>query len=249
MVEPVADERPLVMSYLLMRKFVGAIGVLLPFVLMIGNAIIGRTLEPSMSGYYYTPMRNVFVGALWALGIFLISYNGWDRGDKVVTDIAGISAIGISLCPTTPADNPTATQVTVGDIHLGFACAAFAMLALMSLRFAKREPTPATGLTLWQRIGYAFGFTPPGVSAATPVEIVIYRVSGLVIAICIVLFPVLAGAGSYSLLILEVIMLVAFGVAWFVKGTTLPGKAARAAVAQRRAEGGETRTTAGVGNG
>jgi hypothetical protein len=55
-----------------------------------------------------------------------------------------------------------------------------------------------------------------------------------VIAICIALFYPLSGSGSYSLTILETIMLVAFGAAWFVKGTTLPGKAARAA-AQRRA--------------
>jgi hypothetical protein len=32
-----------------------------------------------MSAYYYTPMRNIWIGALCALGIFLIAYDGWDR--------------------------------------------------------------------------------------------------------------------------------------------------------------------------
>jgi hypothetical protein len=224
----VANDRPLVMSYLQMRTFVGAIGVLLPFVLMIGNAVIGRTLQPSLSGYYYTPMRNVFVGALWALGVFLISYDGWDRVDEVITDIAGVCCIGVSLCPTTP-NNPTGTQSLVGDFHLAFACIVFAMLALMSLRFAKRVPTPKTGLTIWQRVEYALGFTPPGTSAATPAEIAVYRISGAVIVICIALFVPLSG-NSDSLLVLETIMLVAFGLAWFVKGTTLLGDARQAAV-------------------
>jgi hypothetical protein len=233
----VANDRPLVMSYLQMRTFVGAIGILLPFVLMIGNAVIGHTLQPSLSGYYYTPMRNVFVGALWALGIFLISYNGWDKADEAITDIAGVCCIAISLCPTTPS-HPTGNQSLVGDFHLVFAGTAFVMLALMSARFAKRVPTPATGLSIWQRIAYAFGFTPPGTSATTPVEIGVYRVSALVIAISAALFAPLSGADSYSLLVLETIMLVAFGTAWFVKGTTLLGDARRAAAARQAARVG-----------
>ena len=53
--------RPLVMSYLTMRKCVGGIGGLLPFVLLIGNELIGYGTEPSMSAYYY--MRCVTSGS------------------------------------------------------------------------------------------------------------------------------------------------------------------------------------------
>jgi hypothetical protein len=47
----------MVLSYLALRLFVGVTGVLLPWVLLIGNWALGDGTQPSMSGYYYTPMR------------------------------------------------------------------------------------------------------------------------------------------------------------------------------------------------
>ena len=150
-------DRPMVMSYMALRKFVGGIGVLLPFVLYAGNLIIGDGVQPSMSGYYYTPMRDVFVGALCALAIFLITYEGWNRADTVITNAAGICTVGTAWCPTAPV-NPTGHQAVVDIFHLSFGGLTFVTLAVMSLRFAKRTPTPA-GLSFWQRVRYAFGFT------------------------------------------------------------------------------------------
>jgi hypothetical protein len=207
---------PVVMSYLLMRRVIGMIAVLLPFALILVNWAIGHGTQPSLSGYYYTPMRNIFIGTLCAIGVFLISYNGYDLADRLVTDFAGLGAILVALFPTTPGHLPTAQQVLVGDFHLGFACADFALLAIMAFRFAKREPTPP-GLTLWERVKYAFGFTGPGTSTRPPWATVVYRVSGAVILICLILaFPL--SSVAYSLLVLETIILVSFGLSWFVKG-------------------------------
>jgi hypothetical protein len=111
----------------------------------------------------------------------------------------------------------------VGTFHLAFAAAVFLMLGLMSLRFATRTAMPP-GLPLRERIGYALGFTPPGRSTATAAEIGVYRVSGFVILIGVAIFYPMTKAGWDWLLVLEAVMLVAFGVAWFLKGTTLPGK-------------------------
>jgi hypothetical protein len=62
------ERNELIVSYMLLRQVVGWIGTLLPIVLIVGNAISSTTPRPgSMSGYYYTDMRNVFVGALCAL--------------------------------------------------------------------------------------------------------------------------------------------------------------------------------------
>src|SRR5277367_3747671 len=94
-------KNPVVLSYRQLRLYVGLIGVLLPVVLVIANWIDGYGIQPSLSGYYYTPMRNIFVGALWGIGVFLVAYNGYDREDGVITNIAGASAIAISLFPTT----------------------------------------------------------------------------------------------------------------------------------------------------
>lgn len=208
---------PLIMSYLLMRVLIGVIAVLLPFALILANWIIGHGVQSSVSGYYYTPMRNIFVGSLCAIGVFLISYDGYDLADRAITDAAGLCAICIACFPTTPAHQPTARQVLIGDLHLTFACTAFVLLSVMAFRFAKRQPTPQ-GLTWWRRVQYAFGFTRPGDSQALAWERVVYRVSGGVILACVILIYPLSNAAAHSLLVLETIMLVSFGLSWFVKG-------------------------------
>jgi len=208
---------PLIMSYLLMRVFIGVIAVLLPFTLILANWAIGHGFASSMSGYYYTPMRNIFVGTLCAIGVFLVSYDGYDLPDRIITDVAGLCTICIAFLPTTPAHQPTARQQLIGDLHLTFACSAFVLLSVMAFRFAKRQPTP-TGLTWWRRVQYAFGFTGPGDSQAPAWERVVYRVSGGVILTCVILVYPLSHAATYSLLVLETIMLVFFGLSWFVKG-------------------------------
>jgi hypothetical protein len=207
---------PLVISYLMMRLMIGVLAVLLPFVLIGVNWAIGHGFQPTLSGYYYTPMRNVFVGTLWAIGVFLVSYYGYDLADRLITDAAGVFAILVSLFPTTP-NRPTAGQVLIGDFHLGFACAAFALLSVMAFRFAKREPT-LPGLTRWQRLKYAFGFTGPGSSQSPLWARVVYRVSGAMILLCVVLCYPLSLVDEYAWLYLETIILVFFGLSWFVKG-------------------------------
>jgi hypothetical protein len=171
---------PVIMSYLLMRVLIGAIAVLLPFTLILVNWTIGHGFASSMSGYYYTPMRNIFVGSLCAIGVFLISYDGYDLADRTITDGAGLCTICIAFFPTRPAHQPTPQQVLIGDLHLTFACTAFVLLSVMAFRFAKRQPTPP-GLGWWRRAEYALGFTGPGESQSPAWERVVHRVSGAVI--------------------------------------------------------------------
>jgi hypothetical protein len=191
----------LVICYLLLRKIVGWIGMLLPFVLLIGNAIEGASRPDSMSGYYYTPMRNIFVGALCALGVFLIAYDGYDGMDKWITNIAGFGAIGVAFCPTKPSGPVSAAQNVAGDCHVVFAVGTFTALGLMALRFAKGEQAR--------------------------LETVGYYVCGSVIFACVLLavasnfLPSAVNANWPVLFILEATAVVAFGVSWFVKGGTI----------------------------
>jgi len=204
------------MSYLTQRLLIGLLAVLLPVAVVVIGWLMGYGVQPSISGYYYTPLRNVFVGTLCAIGVFLVSYNGYDLADRLITDLAGLCTICISFFPTVPVSGATAHQAFIGDIHLGFAGGAFCALALMSLRFAKREPTPA-GLPPWERVKYAFGFTKPGLSPAPRWELLTYRIAGVVIVLCVPLAFALTPL-TYSLLVIEWVMLTSFGVAWFVKG-------------------------------
>jgi hypothetical protein len=62
----------LVPSYLAIRRAIGAIGLILPLLLgPLGWLIFGVEIQDNMSSYYHTSLRDVFVGAMCAIGIFL----------------------------------------------------------------------------------------------------------------------------------------------------------------------------------
>src|SRR5262252_370496 len=93
-------ESSLVISYLALRQAVGIIGTSLPFVLVLGKFILeGPGIQPSISDYYYTVMRNVLVGSLCAIGVFLMSYRGYERKDDIAGDLACVFAIGVAIFP------------------------------------------------------------------------------------------------------------------------------------------------------
>jgi hypothetical protein len=91
----------LIVSYLFLRQTVGWIGTLLPIGLLVGSAISSTAPRPdSMSGYYYTDMRNIFVGALCALGVFLVAY---DDGTTTTARTPIRFAARASAAPMLPA--------------------------------------------------------------------------------------------------------------------------------------------------
>jgi hypothetical protein len=245
---PVRQRRPeeneLIISYMFLRKTVGWIGSLLPITLIISNMIFFTSSRPdSMSGYYYTGMRNVLVGALCALGVFLVAYAGYDEVDRWITNTAGFCAIGVAFFPTKPsvcaAHAPTcaapsvthlsAGQQTVGDIHLVFATVTFVALGLMALRFAKSAATPGDQ-DLMGRIRHGLGLARTGDDQRSPrkeARDVVYRASGFTILSCVALaalsnlLPASVKAKWPLLFIFEALAVFAFGVSWFVKGQTL----------------------------
>lgn len=103
----------MVTDFTALRAVIGGIAFLLVPVVYVGNWVlfthhIGDCFLPnpripgSLSGYYYTHMRGMFVGAMCAMGIFLAAYRGYDKRDNRFTTWAGIAAICIALSPTMP---------------------------------------------------------------------------------------------------------------------------------------------------
>ena len=55
----------------------------------------------SISPYYFSPwMGPVFVGSLFFIGAFLLGYRGLSRGENIAAGLAGVSAMGVALFPT-----------------------------------------------------------------------------------------------------------------------------------------------------
>lgn len=122
-----------------LRLGVGVIGVLLPLALPLGNWMAarlgGRTgadaWPGSMSGAYYTSTRDIFVGALCALGIFLIIYR-FNKLNDVMGTVAGCCAVGVALFPTAPP-GADATESPVAVLHFVFAALLLISMAVFCL--------------------------------------------------------------------------------------------------------------------
>ena len=192
-------------SYLALRKAVGWIGILLPFILMFGVFLIfkGEIIQESISHYYHTGMGDVFVGALCAVALFLFFYSGHDKWDDRAGNIAGLFAIGVAWFPATEVGQSDLT----GIIHFTFAALFFLTLALFSLfLFTRKGPNPTTQKLTRNKI---------------------YVICGLVMIACLVAIVIYLNfiqnenPESSFVYWAETVALIAFGVSWLTKGGTL----------------------------
>jgi hypothetical protein len=114
------------LTYLNVRYGIGIIGAALPLLLWIG----ARRLLHSMSAYYYTPMGDVFVGALVSIGVFLYLYKGFSSKENWALNAAGMLAVGIALVPTNATGEPHSTRSTT---HIVFAVLFFLCIAYVAI--------------------------------------------------------------------------------------------------------------------
>lgn len=203
-----------------LRRIIGYLGISLPMVLGLATIIDSYVdLQPSISHYYYTNMRDVFTGILSAVGLFLIRYKGFGnkhfwKNDNLLTNIAGYMAFGVALIPTNPEAGVAKIYTLVpidaqylGWIHYGFAAVLFIAFANLSIFV----------FTIGQK-------RDPGVPVSLFDENHIYRFCGILILSCIVLITLsgtLFPGFTHATYVFETISLFAFGISWLVKGRAL----------------------------
>jgi hypothetical protein len=124
-------QRHMAGTYFALRVGIATIGAALPIVLWLGGLLgEGESLLGSMSAYYYSGMRDVFVGALIAIGVFLYLYKGFSPAENVALNVAGIMAVGVALFPTADTGGPRGTTAT---LHGVFATVFFVAIAYVAL--------------------------------------------------------------------------------------------------------------------
>jgi len=201
----------LVLSYLGLRRAIGIIGTALPFVLAFGKIVLeGHGIRSSISSYYYTGMRDVFVGSLCAIAVFLMSYRGYERKDDIAGDLACIFAIGVALFPITPEYNATSQDKVIGAMHLICAALFFLTLAYFSLAlFRKTDPnkTPTRRKLQRNRVYTVCGYTILAAIATLAILALLPR-DALI-------------EGLDPVFWLESLAVVAFGVSWLTKGEAI----------------------------
>src|SRR5262249_27158090 len=185
---------------------VGVMAVLLPFVLFFGNwALTGNELESSISAYYHTPMGSVFVGVLWALAVFFLSYNykplpGFNWDNKVST-LVSVAALCVAVFPTTSdASVATRSEQNIGIVHMISAGVLFTLLAIFALVLFPRSSGTMTREKRRRNV--------------------LYRTCGVIMAVAILsMFPSQKAPDSWHLFLwLETLSVLAFGVSWLIKG-------------------------------
>jgi len=199
---------PAVHSFLVLRRVVGIIALLLPLTLILPWWAANHNLLPSsMSSYYYTGMRDIFVGALCAIGIINICCRGYDRQDTVFGILSGIFAMCVAFFPTTPDIGATHAQVVVGTIHIVCASLLFLSLAYFCF-FLFTMSAEGHEVTRRKRHRNRVYRICGGVILASVVSIVFFKV---------IHRPYLIGPIG-SMFCFETTALMSFGVAWMVKG-------------------------------
>ena len=107
-------------------------------------------LQPSISAYYFTPVRAVFIGVLVTMGVCLVALKGNTDGEDVLMNLAGMLAPGVAFIPTGASGRCGASEAGL-DVPAGVANNMPALfvtglvVGVVTLVIARRE---AGGLSL-----------------------------------------------------------------------------------------------------
>ena len=203
----------MVFSYLTLRKVIGILGMALPFAMYFGARIFFQTgIQSSLSSYYYTGMRDMFVGTLFVIGFFLLSYRGYERADDIAGDLAWCFAVGIALFPTTPNGAVSGWSQVIGYFHLAFAALFFSTLIYFSLfLFTKtnQNKTPTKRKLQRNKVYKVCGYT---MSVCLLMMIIHFFLPSSVTSLFAALNPIFW---------LETLAILAFGISWFTKSEAI----------------------------
>ncbi|TPV94380.1 MAG: hypothetical protein B7733_15550 [Myxococcales bacterium FL481] len=231
------ERRRIVATFFRVRRAVGLLGAALPVVVWAKWIIVETTLGPgtcgsdelptSVSAYYHTCSRDLFVGILCTIAVFLFAYRGYGRkpgeflSDEVVAIVAGLCALNVAFFPAARAHEDV--WGTANIVHYTSAAVMFTCLILFSVVIFTRgrpedkmSPHGVSGSPRWPvsfELAVKRVYVGCGVAmTAAILFIVVYEVWFDGVAGWDRLRPVFTG---------ELVALISFGVSWIVKGAWL----------------------------
>jgi hypothetical protein len=208
-------------SYFRIRKTIGVLGLLLPFLLV----IVQEEVLASISHYYYGKSSVIFTSVLTAFGLFLISYRGYRKdpvrdklSDNLLTNTGGIAALLVVAFPTSCSGSNSElveSMVYSGSYplfgHNDIVCNTIHLLSAGLFLF----------IMGWMSV---FRFTRSN-KTENRKENKLYRVAGYVVWASVLMsgleFLFDFKVSDYDVFVLETTSVVSFGVSWLVKGKIL----------------------------
>ena len=207
-----------IISYLTLRKLIGIFAIALPIILLIGSLLLSDCtgVQSSISAYYYTIMRDVFVGILITVGIFLFAYQGYEKIDNIASNLGGFFIISTSLLPASISKVSSCIIVpmekgVIGILHNVFAGLFFLVLIYFCLILFPKSSGDLTEKKKKRNI--------------------LYKTCGYIILVSMIMIgvsPILQENNFFRILrtipttfVFEAIALFAFGLSWLVKGKAI----------------------------
>lgn len=206
---------PEVATFKSMRIAVGVLAIAFPLIMIASSLFFPgpKRLLNSISAYYNSPMRDIYVGNLCIIAFFLFCYKGYDTHDNWCCNIAGILAFIMAFIPTTSNRNleekiwiSFLDPVVSEWIHTISAAAFFCILAYISI--------------------FLFTHTHKGteIIGTKKNKNIVFIANGSIIMIALIFLLIINTTDVFSLkgtpitLTLQTIMLISFGSSWLVKG-------------------------------
>ena len=214
------SDKDLLISYHKLQQTVGWIAFLMPIaVRLIAYLSQGIFTTNSISAYYYTNTRDVFVGALVAGGIVLAFFRSEHRCDCWLAIVAGLAAIGIALFPM---------DVATGILHSSAtATSESEQMLVQALRTGVHGPVgyhfifvTLFFVTTFYLVAFRFrANTPPAAGDRKKQRNTVYVVCGGLMGLAFVWIGILWLLDRQgSIFWPETLAVMSFACAWLVKG-------------------------------
>ena len=147
----------IVATYFYLRLYLGLSAIIFaPALYFAGKCIFDLELQGSMSAYYHSGARNLFVGILVAAGFGMYLYKGYSWRENLALNIAGACAIVVAFMPmsiesastdtifqkaidSTSSSYDHYTPYTNDMLHYGSAVILFVCLAYVIGRLSKES--------------------------------------------------------------------------------------------------------------
>lgn len=195
-------------TYFALRTAMSVLAIGLPVGLVVYSLLAPDVpVLGSLSEYYYSPARDVFVGVLVGTGITLLCYRGYSRLENRLLDLAGALLVIVALVPTAAPGEPS-----FGPSMIVHAVAAVGFF----LAFAA---------SVWWNADDTLH-----ASRDSPRRIRRYRSVYRIVAVVVVVAPASALAlvlvlrqGALAVLVVEAVAVATFGGYWAIKSYELRG--------------------------
>jgi hypothetical protein len=216
------EDNSYITSYWYLRNAIGYIGLIMPTWVKFGAYFREDiAFTNSISAYYYTGMRDVFVATLVLVGVLLACYRTDKLSDNIIAFIAGLAACGIAFFPMNPEyaqvlidkyaclQNQTCYQgIGVLGFHFYFVAVFFVLAFYMVFfRFSANTAHFPTRQKLTRNK--------------------LYRICGTIMFVSFVIIGYMSYTRNPNIYLPETFAILAFATAWLVKGQAVVWDPAR----------------------